>query len=310
MQSDSLHAFSVASIPRPKPRLLLRYERYLKEVRGVRELKPQLCTVGCFLAFLKKLGIAPARVSKREIDLFISEQGRHYTKRTVASIASFLRAFFRYLAARGVVGEDLARFVERPRVVREERDPRFLKTYQVKQVLDDVDRSTLAGKRDYALLMLLASYGLRSCEIQGIRLEDIHWKAGKLAIRHRKCGDTIELPLLPHVAAALVEYLRVRPQNQHRHLFLNSFKPFRPLDGSGIAVVCQRALRHADITVARPGSHTFRYSHAQALFQAETPLFEIASILGHRDYRTTLGYLHIAVHPLREVALNEGEDLL
>jgi len=289
--------------------LSARYEKYLAEVRGVVCPLPQVRTSQCFLAFLEAMGVPAANVGKREIDRFITEQGGFYQKRTVASIASFLRAFLRYLTSEGIIGRDVSVFVQRPTIIQGERDPRYLKSHQVAKVLETPNGSTVVGLRDRAMLTLLAVYGLRACEVAPIRLEDIRWKAKILCIRHRKCGDTLELPLLPTAANALAEYLGVRPPSERREVFLTKYRPHKPIRYSVVTGVAQLAIRRAGLEVSRPGAHTFRYSHAQALFHTGQPLPEIAAALGHTDLRTTLGYLQITVHPLRGVALSDGEDL-
>ena len=309
MQNYSYPCCTESMAPKREPDLVIDYKKYLLDVRGVACPRSQLATVRCFLAFLDAVGIPVESVGKGQFDRFLLEQGRHYEKRTVASISSFLRGFLRYLTAVGIVADDLSHLVERPRVVRGERDPRFLKSHQVAATLDTMNLRTVVGMRDRAILTLLAVYGLRSCEAARIRLEDILWRSETLRIRHRRCGDTLELPLVPAAARALAEYVKVRPETPHREVFLTKFRPYHPIDDSALGQAAHRALTRAGIEVPRAGAQTFRYSHAQALFEAERPLPEIASALGHSDLRTTLGYLQITVHPLREVALNDGEDL-
>lgn len=309
MQNYSYPCCTESRAPKPTPELVGDYEKYLIEVRGVANPRPQLATARCFLSFLDAQGFPVETIGKGQFDRFLLEQGRFYKKRTVASISSFLRGFLRYLTAVGIVADDLSHLVERPRIVRGERDPRFLRSHQVAVTLDTMNLRTVVGIRDRAILTLLAVYGLRSCETARIHLEDILWRSEALRIRHRRCGDTLELPLVPAAARALAEYVKVRPKTPHREVFLTKFKPYHPIDDSAVGEAARRAMRRAEIEVPRAGAHTFRYSHAQALFEAERPLPEIASALGHSDLRTTLGYLQITVHPLREVALNDGEDL-
>lgn len=300
---------TVSRAPEPPPALVGDYWQYLTVVRGVTRPQRQLATVRCFLSFLEAQRIPVERIGKGIFDRFLLEQGRYYEKSTLSSLSSFLRGFLRYLAVVGVVADDMSPLVEHPRVVRGERDPRYLRSHQVVAALETTDPQTHGGLRDRALLTLLAVYGLRSCEASRIHLEDICWRSETLRIRHRKCGDMLELPLVSGAAKALADYLRVRPRTEHREVFLTKSRPYRPLSDSGISQAAHQAVKRAGIDVARAGAHTFRYSHAQALFEADTPLPEIAVALGHRNLRTTMGYLQITVHPLREVALNDGEDM-
>lgn len=289
--------------------LLEMYKIHLVRERGLSRPRNQLQVATCFLLLLEDCRCNLNDVSITHIQTFIIEQGRYYQRRTIASIASALKVFLRYLAFHRLVHRDLSESVRRPRVFRGEREPRYLQDWQVRHVLNSVDQSTAKGKRDYALLLLLAVYGLRAGEIVGLRLEDCRWVAGKLLIRERKCGDAMELPLTAEVAEALVTYLRVRPETKEREIFLNVFRPHPPLRTGGLHIIARKAIHICGFDVAHPGTHTFRYSHAQALFAAQRPLSEIAGALGHRDMSTTLGYLSFTVHPLRELALGAGEEL-
>ena len=289
--------------------LLKAYEIHLIEERGVIKADGQIRVAYSFLTLLEASHSRLDEISVAHIQRFITEQGHHYQRRTVASIASYLRGFLRYLAFKRLTSQDLSESVRRPCVFHGEREPRYLQDWQVCQVLSAVERNTAKGKRDYAMLLLLAVYGLRSNEVVGLRLDDCRWEARQLLIRQRKCGDSMQLPLTAEVAEALIAYLRVRVQSEHREVFLNFFRPHQPLRTGGLSAVAITAIRRCGFVVARPGSHTFRYSRAQALFAAERSLPEIASMLGHRDLRTTLGYLSFTVHPLRELALSAGEGL-
>ena len=291
------------------PELLAMYKEHLLQVRGVLDPKRQLRVATCFLSLLDASGCRVEEVSTGAIQTFMIEQGTYYQRTTIASLASFMRGFLRYLAFSRIVPRDLSEFVRRPCIFQGEREPRYLQDWQVRRILEAVDRTTVQGKRDYAILVLLAVYGLRAGEIRGLRLADIRWRSKNMLIGTRKCGDMMELPLIDEAAEVLLAYLRVRPRTEHRQVFLGILPPHLPLKTSSLQSIVVRAMKRSGITVAHPGTHTFRYSRAQALFAAQHPLPDIAAALGHRDLRTTLGYLSFTVHPLREVALNAGEDL-
>ena len=290
--------------------LLDAYRSDLVHVRGVLYPKGQIRASACFLSLLEARGRRLEEMSATDIQLFIMEQGHHYQRRTIAAIASYLRGFLRYLAFNRLVPKDFSESVRRPCIFRGEREPRYLQDWQVRHILSAMDQNTDQGKRDYAILLLLAVYGFRVKELAGLRLDDCCWAAGKLFICNRKCGDAMELPLTAEVAEALVAYLRVRPTTKHREIFLGVLRPYSPLKADGLQAIAERAIHRCEFAVARPGSHTFRYSRAQALFAAQRPLTEIAAALGHHDLRTTLGYISFTVHPLRELALNAGEELV
>lgn len=292
--------------------IVARYQCHLFDERGLHRgssSRKYIEVATSFLDFIGALGKGVETITINEIDDFITEQGTYYQRVTVANIVGALRSFFRFLLSCGVVDVDWAAVITRPRVFQGKRDPRYLKPNDVQRILAAVDRTSLVGKRNFAILTLLGLYGLRACEVARLTLDGIGWRTMVLQISHRKCDDTLELPLLPAAATALVEYFRERGENEHREVFLSSTKPVVPYKAPSISAMAREAIIRAGIEVNHPGSHSFRYATAQALFRAERPIEEIAEVLGHRDLRSTLGYLSFVVHPLREVAINDGEDM-
>jgi len=289
--------------------LLEKFENHLIQMRGL--AKPQLLleVAACFLSLLDANDCPLKEVSASHIQTFITEQGTYYQRKTLAAIASNLRSFLRYLAFIRLLPVDLSSAVKRPFMYQGEREPRYLQDWQVREILSIMSRNTVLEKRNYAAILMLAIYGLRANEVAGLQLDDLRWRAGKLMIHNRKCGDSMELPFTAEIADALVDYIRVRPQSDHRSVFLSHFSPYLPMSNAAVGMTAAKVIHLSGYQVAHPGSHTFRYSRAQALFAEQYPLPDIASALGHRDLRTTLSYLSFTVHPLREVAINAGEEL-
>jgi len=143
-------------------------------------------------------------------------------------------------------------------------------------------------------------------------LEDLNWRKQTLHIIRRKAGNETTYPLSVPVGEAILNYLRDgRPSCTFREVFLTSSPPFFPFHNS--SVISDRArwcLVRAGIKVNHPGSHTFRYSCAQRLFEEGASLKMIGDYLGHRDPDSTQHYTKMALDQLREVALSDGEDLL
>ena len=162
-----------------------------------------------------------------DLDEFVKELATRVSKSTVADDCSSLRSFLRFLQATGRVNTDLAKSVVAPRVRKEARPPRMLPWKDVKRILRSIGRSEPPGKRDFAILLLLATYGLGAAEVLGLRLQDVDWKAGILKARRPKTKVCIELPLLPPVARALTAYLRWErpPAKGATHLFLRMNMP-------------------------------------------------------------------------------------
>jgi integrase/recombinase XerD len=269
---------------------LSRFETYLARhgVRGLHELSPTL--LSGFVAERSANGLA---------------------KTSIRDCCGVLRVFLRYAHREGVVGSDLSKTVEWPQVYRLSSIPRSISWTEVGNVLAGVDRRTPCGKRDYAILLLLVTYGLRSREVAALTLDDIDWKRERLAIPERKAGHSTAFPLSKSVGEAIVDYLRHgRPKATDRHVFFRSVAPLRPIGSAAVSACATRYLLQAEVRVPRPGSHTLRHTLVQRLVDAEFALKEIGDFVGHRSPASTQIYGKVAVERLRQVALGDGEEIL
>jgi integrase/recombinase XerD len=237
--------------------------------------------------------------------------GLGLAKTSVREGCGALRVFLRYARREGALCRDLADAVEWPQAYRLSGLPRSISWQDVGRVLDMPDRRTPAGKRDYAILVLLATYGLRAREIVAMTLDDIDWKRARLAIPERKAGHSTAFPLSGAAGEALADYLRNgRPQAGDRHVFFRVLAPLRPVSGAVVSDVARRYLMLAGIGVPRPGSHTLRHSAVQRLSDDGFGLKAIGDFVGHRAPASTDIYAKVAVESLREVALGDGEEAL
>ena len=269
---------------------LRRFEAYLSKVgvRGLQELSPAL--LSAFVAERSAAGLA---------------------KTSVRDGCGVLRVFLRYAHREGVVGSDLSKIVEWPQVYRLSNIPRSISWTDVGKVLGGVDRRTPCGKRDYAILLLLVTYGLRGREVAALTLNDIDWKRERLAIPERKAGHSTAFPLSKSVGEAIVDYLQHgRPKTTDRHVFFRSAAPVRPIGSAVVSACATRYLLQAGVRVPRPGSHTLRHTLVQRLVDAEFALKEIGDFVGHRSAASTQIYGKVAVESLRQVALGDGEEVL
>jgi site-specific recombinase XerD len=177
-------------------------------------------------------------------------------------------------------------------------------------MLEAVDRRTQAGRRDYAILLLLITYGLRAREIASLTLDDIDWKRERLHVRERKADHVAVYPLSPLVGEAIVAYLKHgRPQTKQRQLFLRCQAPYVPLTHQGVSHRASHYLRKAGVSVRRAGSHTLRHTCVQRLVDSGFPLKTIGDYVGHRSASSTEIYAKVAVETLRDLALGDGEAL-
>ena len=265
-----------------------------------------------FEGYLRRVGVQQlVELSPALISMFVAERSAGLAMASVGLLCGALREFLRYARRQGVLASDLSKTVDRPRTYRLSDVPRSITPAEVSQVLACVDRSSTRGKRDYAALLLLATYGLRSREIAALTLDHIDWKRERLSVPGRKGGHSTAFPLSSSVGEALVDYLQHgRPQSAERHVFFMAFAPVRPISHTAVSKLATKYLLKAGIQVPRPGSHTLRHSCVQRLVDADVSLKTIGDFVGHRSPKTTEIYTKVAVESLREIALGDGEEVL
>ena len=288
---------------------------YLVDERGLRpaSVNGYRFHLDRFEAYLSRIGVATIEeLSPTILSAFIVERASTgLAKSTVGGAAGVLRVFLRYVHRQGVLPSDLSDSVGWPQVYRLSNIPRSISWADVNRVLAGVERRSEAGRRDYAILLLLVTYGLRAREIAALTLDDIDWKRERLAIPERKAGHSTAFPLSSVVGEALADYLRHgRPATTDRHVFFRAAAPRRPIGSAAVSALSRRHLLKAGVDVPRPGSHTLRHSAVQRLVDADFDLKTIGDFVGHRSARSTEVYAKVAVEALREVALGDGEEVL
>jgi integrase len=219
--------------------------------------------------------------------------------------------FLRYLHREKLIPKDLGQSIDAPRKYRLSNIPRAISWAEVERMLASVDRRSAVGKRDYAILLLLVTYGLRSREVAALTLEDIDWERERLRVPERKAGHSTAYPLSPIVGEAIVDYLKHgRPERADRQIFYRVMAPWSPMTSGAISTRTTYYLHRAGITVARSGSHTLRHTCVQRLIDAHFPLKTIGDYVGHGSPESTAIYAKVSVESLREVAMGDGEEVV
>jgi site-specific recombinase XerD len=178
--------------------------------------------------------------------------------------------------------------------------PPTISPEDVQRLLDSCDRSTLIGRRDFAMMTLIARLGLRSIEVSRLELEDLDWRAGDVMIRG-KGGRQDRLPLPSDVGQALVDYLTERPGvTDVRRVFLRQRTPRGPIRADLVGDVVQRACQRAG--VGHVGPHRLRHALARELLRRGAGLMAIGQVLRHQDLATTALYAKVDLDTLRQVA--------
>ena len=287
--------------------LLNEYCQYRRVHNGVSEntLTRDMDTARSFLSQLRLRAKSVKQTTLSDVDSFVKNRATRVAKRTVADTCSSLRAFLRFLQITGKLSADLASGVIAPRYRIDERPPRTLPWKDVRKILRSIPRSQAPGKRDFAIVLLLATYGLGAAEVLALRLEDLDWRAGILRAHRPKTNVSIELPLLPAVAKALIAYLqRERPPvKSTQPLFLRKNMPYEPMTSSAIRFRIRHYARLAGISAKVIGAHAFRHSHASRQIDAGANIKVVSDILGHRSSSSTSVYVRVALRRLRTVTL-------
>jgi site-specific recombinase XerD len=283
------------------------YRRYLIQERGLAET-----TVPHYVTFAEqflshRFGQADLNLSEltaTDVATFLREHARQLSPGRSRLMVTALRSFLRYLRYQGQLAVDLAECVPPVAAWSLPTVPKFLPAGTVQRVLDQCERSTPEGKRNYAVLVLLARLGLRACEIVALSLDDIDWDNGRITIRS-KGGRWAQLPLPSDVGEAVATYLRSgRPRCLCRRLFLRHRAPLRGFAHSiTVSTIVRRALIRAGIDSARKGAHLFRHTLATDLLRHGASLDEIGELLRHRSPNTTALYAKVDLAALRTVAL-------
>lgn len=298
----------------PREELVAEYRSHLDRVRGFAESTRfhHGATAAELLAVVGFDG-DPARLrdlGAREIEVFLRKRGTRVCRESLQHAVGHLRSFLRFLASRGLAPAGLDARIDTPRLYHGERLPRALPWDTVRSFLAAIDRSTPMGKRDYAMFLLIATYGLRTCEVAALKLEDIKWRSGCLRVPRLKTSTTLLLPLTEEIGAALIDYLRhARPELPYREVFLRARAPVRPLRPWTVTDAFQGWTRRSGLPIPYKGPHCLRHSLAVHLLRQGTSLKAIGDLLGHRSAESTCVYLRLHVEDLRHVALDLPQEV-
>ena len=217
------------------------------------------------------------------------------TRTTLVSLRSFLR----FLHLRGDIVNDLRGAVPKIAGWRMASLPKYLAPEQVNAIVESCDRRSTLGRRDYAVLLLLARMGLRAKEVAALSLDEVDWREGIVLIRG-KGGCEDRMPLLAEVGSALASYLRRRRKSTRRSLFLCHRAPHGPLDSGAVIAIVRSACKRAQLLPV--GAHRLRHSAATTMLRRGATLDEISQTLRHRHHATTAIYAKVDYCRLRELA--------
>lgn len=284
---------------------------YQHAAAGTLELRAQYLT-----AFLRWLGpeATPqglATLTPDGIEAFFLAYAQKVGAAARRSMQSALRTFFRFCLYQGYVHAPLDLAVPTLRTYKLASVPRGLTDAQAQQVLQGVNRKTCVGRRDYAILQLLFTYGVRGGQVRALLLEQIDWARNQILFEPAKGGKASLLPLTTEVGESLLDYLQnSRAPSPYHHVFLTTRAPYHPLPRSNsLSAIVDRCIRAAGIDIPHKGAHVFRHGFATRMLQDGHPLKAVADVLGHRYLGTTFIYTKVDFNSLQQVALDWPEEV-
>jgi len=298
---------TIPARPSPSEQLTCAYERFL-----LRERNLSCKTVVWHRRFVSRFlserfdraHFNPSNLSAPDVTEFVRRHVQQGSPAEAKSLLAAMRSFLRYLHYKGLINSDLSLAV--PTVARWSFStvPKHLSPEQVRQVLRHCDRGTALGRRDYAILLLLARLGLRAGEVARLNLEDIDWENARITVCG-KGGKWAQLPLPADVARVMAHYLRRdRPRCACRRVFIRDYAPIGGFNGgAAVASIVKRALTRAEVVSARKGAHLLRHSLATDMLRKGASLDEIGEVLRHKSPDTTAIYAKVDLNALKTLAL-------
>jgi len=313
------HGFLKPSRPKPPSRSereVMRFLEHLRKDRGAADSTRDSCRrhVRGFLKFLSfdRHKQALKTLTLATVHRYLRSVSGQYQRATMQHVVGSVRAFLRFEFMRGVLDRPLHTQIDSVRIYRDEHLPYPVQWQELQQLLRRIDRSTPLGSRDYAVLLIAATYGMRASDVANLTLDDVDWRQRTIQIVQCKTRQPLSLPLTDQVGTALADYLRrARPVSSCRQIFLRWRAPIAPLSLPGMANTLRRASQTAGVTLKAAGFRCLRHSLALRLLRQGASTKDIGDIFGHRNTTSTSSYLRLDVDDLRQVALpvpRQGHD--
>ena len=234
-----------------------------------------------------------------------------FSYKTVEQHICSLRAFFRFLYQEGIMPDDLAAKMPMVKARKQTAIPSVWTHEELKQLVGAIDRGSPKGRRDYAIILIACRLGLRCTDIKNLCFENFNWTEKKLCFTQSKTGQPVELPLVPDVGWAVIDYLKYgRPKVDSSRIFVRHMAPFLPFaEGDHLDQLIRAYMVKAHIPMRgkHRGMHSLRHTMASVLLEKDTPLPVISDIIGHLDTNSTAVYLKVDMERLAECPLDFEE---
>lgn len=228
-------------------------------------------------------------------------------KTDIIKTITSLREFFRYLYDNEVIKINLSAKIPRYKRVDQAEIPTVYPKEIIEKLISSIERSSDLGKRDYAIILIIARLGIRVSDIMNLQFEHLQWDSSSIIFEQTKTGESIMLPLLPDIGNAIIDYLRyARPQSKEPYVFLRANHPYGRLKNGNVSEIVKRALLREGIYIQgkRCGAHSLRHSLSQRMLENNTTLPIISEVLGHTSIETTRFYIRIDINSMKKCMLD------
>lgn len=266
-----------------------------------------------FYAFISPHNITSVRELNASIisSYVLSLQG--YASTTIQHRLATLKGYFRYVYTIGYCETDWSYSLPIIRKPKNLTVPALWTDEEILLMLKTIDRSSPMGKRDYAILLLVVQLGLRISDVSELKYSSFNWKTNTLSFIQKKTNKVNNsLPLTSDLGWAIIDYTKYgRPISELPYVFLSCNAPYRQMAPHSVGDIIRRAMQKAGIQkrkLVRSGMHSLRHALARRLLNENTPLSEIANIMGHANYESTSPYLKVDINGMRDCCLTLGGD--
>jgi integrase/recombinase XerD len=283
------------------------YHRELVEVRGFSHSSVRWhdATVEDFLKRGLRRRQALRALTCEDIDRYVALKAAENSRQSLQHVVAVLRSFLRYCWDQHQIPHPLDG-IDTPRVYRDELLPRALAWPTVQRLLRSIDRRHGTGERDYAILHLMAHYGLRPAEIASLRVDAIDWREQTLRVEQRKTRSALILPLTTATIRILHRHLRCRrgrDASKYAELFLRAHCPYGPLKSTAVGERFAARAQECGLGNRKYSAYSLRHAFAMRLLERGVGVKAIGDVMGHRSLESTCVYLRLDINALRQVAL-------
>lgn len=282
----------------------LKYYEKIRQVTSIQIIQHIRRVLAAFYDYLQSNGASLSSLRIEQVDTFLAQFNERFAPGTSRLYRCYLRGFLKYLyQQRRIISRDLAPLVVGRRLYAQAKPPKFLRPQEIQKLFCSLKLSSAKNIRNYAMVHLAYSLGLRPVEISRISLDDISFKKRELTLRDRKATNPTRLPIPEHTIKAIAAYvIGVRPKTKYRALFLTLKAPYRPISPSTVVHCIRASMKEAGLCGS---AYWLRHTYAQNLLESGLRVFEIKQMMGHDKIESTKNYLHIHIKLMREVLFDE-----